>query len=315
MNNRLSRNLKAFVPTRGPLVLSLVMLGVLLLSCPCSLLFGISSPAINEKISNTAFPLWMATSLGAFVLEVAGLWERRPPAKFALGLTAFLLVAVSTIMLGFGVGLAETEDSPPSLLMGATSALLCGTPFLALFAILPIYALIKTPAALRERELTQHEELACDLIESRGAVSYAKLAQHLNIPKEKVDRLLRRLLDEGCIEGIREVEHEYFFTTEVRARKLRQLPAIVNSRGQISLFELGEELNVPGALVEDWIYELVKQGKFSGYINWQKEEVYSAEAEKLREAGQCPSCQGELGLAGKGVIRCVHCGTEVLLEA
>jgi tRNA(Ile2) C34 agmatinyltransferase TiaS len=72
-------------------------------------------------------------------------------------------------------------------------------------------------------------------------------------------------------------------------------------------------VNAPRELVKEWIYTLVRNERFSGYINWDEDVLYSAEASRIREAGRCPQCGGDLGLAGKGVIRCDYCGAEIFL--
>ncbi|HEY9526394.1 MAG TPA: hypothetical protein VIR02_04885, partial [Anaerolineales bacterium] len=99
---------------------------------------------------------------------------------------------------------------------------------------------------------------------------------------------------------------------ELRERQSR-LAAIVTARGQIRMDDLAQELSAPGDLTRTWMYELVKRGEFSGYINWDEGILYSKEAQRLTEAGTCPHCNGELSLAGKGVIRCRYCSSEIFL--
>ena len=62
------------------------------------------------------------------------------------------------------------------------------------------------------------------------------------------------------------------------------------------------------------IYELVNMGLYSGYINWSEGTLYSSEASELRTLDRCKNCNGQLELAGKGVIRCPYCGTEYFLS-
>jgi tRNA(Ile2) C34 agmatinyltransferase TiaS len=57
----------------------------------------------------------------------------------------------------------------------------------------------------------------------------------------------------------------------------------------------------------------VREGAFTGHLNWEDELVYSKEARHLRAGGVCPNCRSPMGLAGKGVIRCDRCDTEVFL--
>ena len=88
---------------------------------------------------------------------------------------------------------------------------------------------------------------------------------------------------------------------------------MVEARGRVSMAELTRELRAPGGLVKEWIYALVQKGTFTGYINWDEGILYSAEADRLGELGRCPGCGAELGLRGKGVVTCSHCGLEAFL--
>jgi tRNA(Ile2) C34 agmatinyltransferase TiaS len=65
--------------------------------------------------------------------------------------------------------------------------------------------------------------------------------------------------------------------------------------------------------VKAMLYELVGKGLYSGYINWEKGVLYSAEASNLTELSQCKNCGGEIRLSGKGVVSCPYCGTEYFL--
>jgi hypothetical protein len=98
------------------------------------------------------------------------------------------------------------------------------------------------------------------------------------------------------------------------AEKQRRLLGMIQARGQVSLPEIAIELRATRDQVRAWIYDLVHMGLFTGYANWSEGVLYSAEAAALRDAGQCPRCGGVLELAGKGVIRCPYCGTEIFLS-
>ncbi|MCS6963171.1 hypothetical protein [Thermoflexus sp.] len=97
------------------------------------------------------------------------------------------------------------------------------------------------------------------------------------------------------------------------AEKQRRLLGMIQARGKVALSDLALELRASRDQVRAWIYDLVHLGLFSGYINWSEGLLYSAEAAALRDAGKCPNCGGALELAGKGVIRCPYCGTEIFL--
>ena len=65
--------------------------------------------------------------------------------------------------------------------------------------------------------------------------------------------------------------------------------------------------------MRDAVYRVAGKNLLSGYVNWQEQKLYSADAAKLAAAGTCPNCGGKLELAGKGVIRCPYCGTEIFI--
>jgi len=87
---------------------------------------------------------------------------------------------------------------------------------------------------------------------------------------------------------------------------------IVDTRGSARLPELARELRCSPEQVKDAIYDLVGKRLFSGYVNWKAERIYSVAAGKLPQ-DQCPNCAGRLELAGKDVVVCPYCGTEIFL--
>ena len=99
-----------------------------------------------------------------------------------------------------------------------------------------------------------------------------------------------------------------------QAKKQRQLLDIVKSKGQIDISDLAIEMQASKDEVHGMIHGLVGMGLYSGYINWDEGMLYSQEAKQLRELTRCQHCDGELALAGKGVIRCPFCGTEYFLD-
>jgi hypothetical protein len=99
-----------------------------------------------------------------------------------------------------------------------------------------------------------------------------------------------------------------------RAQEQRKLLDIVKTQSQINISDLIIELNSSRDNVQQQIYQLVGMGLFSGYINWDEGMLYSRQATDLRQLSNCEYCNGELELAGKGVIRCPFCGTEYFLK-
>ena len=95
--------------------------------------------------------------------------------------------------------------------------------------------------------------------------------------------------------------------------KQRKILDMVAARGQVRISDLALELKSSREQVQNWIYNLVGMGLFSGYINWDDGVLYSMQASQLKDKTQCMRCGGQVTLAGKGVSKCQHCGTEYFL--
>lgn len=74
------------------------------------------------------------------------------------------------------------------------------------------------------------------------------------------------------------------------------------------------ELNITRDQTKAIIYDLIGKQLFSGYVDWDAGMLYSTDAAKLKD-GTCPKCGGKLELAGKGLVKCPYCGSEVFLNA
>lgn len=92
----------------------------------------------------------------------------------------------------------------------------------------------------------------------------------------------------------------------------RKILDMVKTRGQVDLSDLVLELKSNTNQVRDDVYKLVGMGLFTGYVNWDEGILYSREASQLT-GNKCPNCGGEQQFAGKGVITCKYCGTDVFL--
>ena len=97
------------------------------------------------------------------------------------------------------------------------------------------------------------------------------------------------------------------------ASKQRKMLGMIKAKGQVNIADLAIELRSSRDEIQGMIYELVNMGLYSGYINWSEGTLYSSEASELRTLDRCKNCNGQLELAGKGVIRCPYCGTEYFL--
>lgn len=92
----------------------------------------------------------------------------------------------------------------------------------------------------------------------------------------------------------------------------RKILDMVKTRGQVNVSDLVFELKSHSDQVRDDIYRVVGMGLFTGYVNWDDGILYSKEASQLT-GNKCPNCGGEQEFAGKGVITCQYCGTDVFL--
>ena len=102
--------------------------------------------------------------------------------------------------------------------------------------------------------------------------------------------------------------------TAVNAQEQRQLLNIVQTHGQVAISEVVIKMNSNVNHVQSLLYQLVGMGLYTGYINWDEGMLYSEQALNLRELTHCQHCNGQLELAGHGVIRCPFCGTEYFLD-
>jgi hypothetical protein len=101
-------------------------------------------------------------------------------------------------------------------------------------------------------------------------------------------------------------------TAFAEVEKEKRVLNMVLTQGQVRVAEAALELNATRDQVKGWIYDLVGKGLFTGYINWDEGILYSKQASELG-TNKCPNCGGELELAGKGVVSCPYCGTEIFL--
>lgn len=96
-------------------------------------------------------------------------------------------------------------------------------------------------------------------------------------------------------------------------RQEKKLLNMILTQGQVTIPEMVAELNEPQDTVEEMIRSVVGKQLFSGAIDWKRGILYSVESQKLAGEQKCPNCGGDLRFAGKGLIVCPYCGSEVFL--
>lgn len=95
-----------------------------------------------------------------------------------------------------------------------------------------------------------------------------------------------------------------------RVKREKEILTMIEAQGKVKIPDICLNLHLDRPAVEGLIRDLVGKGLFTGSINWQEGLLVSAEAKSLAQ-GMCPHCGGELQIAGKGLVRCPFCGSEI----
>ena len=101
---------------------------------------------------------------------------------------------------------------------------------------------------------------------------------------------------------------------EAEIKKQRMVLNMVETRGKVRIADIALEINGTRDQVQKYIYDLVGKGLFTGYVNWQKGELLAMDARQLQAGQTCPNCGGQLEMAGKGLVQCPFCGSEIFLS-
>lgn len=97
-------------------------------------------------------------------------------------------------------------------------------------------------------------------------------------------------------------------------QKQRMVLNMVETRGKVRIADIALEINGTREQVQKYIYDLVGKGLFTGYVNWREGVLLAQQASELEGRTTCPNCGGPLELAGKGVVQCPYCGSEIFLR-
>ncbi len=98
----------------------------------------------------------------------------------------------------------------------------------------------------------------------------------------------------------------------VDVQKKERLLGMIQSAGKVSLGSVAIEMKMTQQQVKDAIFELVNQGLFSGFINWQEGIFYSKDSANVG-SNKCPNCGGIREIVGKGLVKCPYCGVELFI--
>lgn len=255
--------------------------------------------------------------LTVILLEIAAWVSRRPGPRLALGMLA-LFVALAGIVSLSAVDPSVWVDSANSTVAPAETCLtmfLLGLPCILVGSLPVLAALVRLPGDIKTAILEEGEQVLAFIHRQGGFATYEELSKHLGISEKEVDRLLVSLIESGRLKGIHKPEYKLFFTDSGLAEKQNRLLALIEAHAQISLGDIVSQLHVPLEIVKEWIYSLVREGKYTGYIHWEEGILYSREAKALHAIGRCPHCGGKLEMAGKGIVQCEYCSTDIFLGA
>lgn len=279
----------------------------------CAALYGISeAKSFADGMGRFAFIFgFLAMPATALILLGAAWREKRPLPRGLIVSGAAVAVLLGGLAMGVGIGLSSDVEAP--FVVGVANFIFCFTPPLIALLGLALYFAAKGWPSVRAAIAADREHRAIQMIEAQGEVTLATIAAELGLRVDECDDIVEAALKAERFFGWHDAPRGRVYSAAALRERQARLAAVVVARGQIRLEDLGHELGAPRDLVRTWIYELVKRGEFTGYINWDEGILYSTEARVLTLAGQCPHCNGELSLAGKGVIRCGYCGSEIFL--
>jgi len=97
---------------------------------------------------------------------------------------------------------------------------------------------------------------------------------------------------------------------DVVVKREQKLLGMIMTQGKVNIASAAVELGVTHDQTKQLIYDLIGKQLFSGYVDWNAGMLFSADASKIK-SGVCPKCGGKLELAGKGLVKCPYCGSEV----
>lgn len=299
------------LPAPAALALVSVAGALVALALACSLIYSLSAGISSaDGLGRFAFTFGCMALPVVALLVLIGAWRetRSLPRGVMFGGAALIL-----LLSGFLTTIAMGLDADTPFEASAGLLLIFFVPVVILLLGVALYFTSKGWPELRAAIAADRERRAIQMIEARGEVTLTDLADELGIRVDACDDLVEAALKTERFFGWHDAGRGRVYSAkELRERQTR-LAAIVTARGQVHMDDLAHELSAPRDLTRTWIYELVKRGEFSGYINWDEGVLYSREAPALTEAGRCPNCNGELSLAGKGVIRCRYCSSEIFL--
>ncbi len=244
-----------------------------------------------------------------FFLPLLGLLPKsKPAARTYPLLMASFAIGFMGVVTAYFVSLLPQED----IASGLGFLFFFPLPFAMMLLIPAAFLLKQVSRGLQNGVVALRLDYAERLLTRDGEMSFTDVAVSLRMATSEVDNLIDQLMVKRPKKLWMSVPYQRVMTNGRLHQKQSTLLQMMQERGFIYLDDLSIELNVPRQLVTDWIYQLVHQRKFSGYINWEQGSLYSIAGNKLKGNGRCPNCDSQLSLDGE-TVRCPACQSEILL--
>ena len=299
---------KEILPKPGVLAMMGIALGLTLIGILCSLLFALTKVENSPEAAAGLFACFLMPVI-LILLFAATFRDKRPLPRALLWSLMALLSALAALIFSLAMSTEPELGVSGSLLL----LLVFGAPVVLLLFAPAIYYAAKGWRGLQATLYEERLSLADARIRAAQPLDLARLAGELALDAADTAAFLERAIGEGRIAGYVDRVAGRVYSNEVLSARRLDLLGVLKAHGQIALGALAEKLDAPQPLITEWIYDLVQHGRFSGYINWDKNMLYSAERAKLGGSERCPNCGGRMELAGKGIVSCSHCGAEILL--
>ena len=239
------------------------------------------------------------------VMMVAGAWSEQKPLPRAVGLFIGWLILSGTFAIA-AIGIAQKGGNwAATLITGGVLALI-------LAGLIGFYGLQSFREYTKALSASA-EQLLVDLVQIRGEVTLDEAAEELRSSASDAAHVAEQAAASGALAGAVDLPNQRIYSLAMLAQKQAQLASVVQAQGQITMQDISRELRAPEALIRQWLYQLVRRGRFSGYVNWETDTIYSQERGELQQRHTCPNCTAPLELVGQGIIGCTFCGAEIFI--
>ena len=284
----------------------------LLLFGSCSGVMAVSDVANGQAALETLDTLGGILGLvlvpaGAALLFVGALLAGRWAARgllFAVTLLTLLFGWLTLVLTTLG-----SEDPVTDVAIGTILYAVPGGVVLVALFVSVLLGVRDVRTAVAEARRARVKEL----LTARGELDYATVASETGLHADGIGQYLEELVEQGSLVAELDPEAQMAFSPPSYQRKQRDLVSVVWGRGKVSLPALATELHLSAGRLHDLLVAAMRAGAFTGFVDAQSGDVVSTAASELRHGRSCPSCGGQMDLAGHGLVVCHFCQAEVFL--